>query len=638
MKMKKIEKRKKMKNIIFGLMLIGAIIFSFLISSPLRAETETQDNNTSLSISAVETDENVTATDLGIKEPKISSNNFFYSLKEIWGNIGTALTIDPVKRGQKRIERASEKLIEAQKLVEEKNQPERAKNAIQKYEKEMARLQETLKKIEKKGEANAEKLTDRIINNSWQHQNIINSLEKKIDSQYFKEIDQARQQSIRSMSTVIEKFVPNEKIEEKMEKILLEQKKGSEFKDWQNLQNIQTLEENIINPEQKEEIQAVREKIADKVKAVIANASEEEKEKIDSYLENIGGEEIQKLKIIEEFFQEKDWSEAKENMNHVKEKIMEKVSQKVKSLSDENQEIYLNKLSKNNDLNELRLIKELEYNLPSSTPIKNKMEDAKSQIIQKISQEIEKQEGNDDFLLQISEKDDIQQLEILQEIKKSLPLEKQRPLQEAEEKIANSIRQKISTTTSFDEKEEALRRISGNQPEQMRIIQNLDALDEKTKGEIIKKQIEKVEEKIQNANNSDYLQQLQERVRQEEEKGEASGEIIRVRERIEEKLEEMKKEGKRTQQSSSEINQPELKNSLEIKETKEERTINLPVIENLQPLSEETDSQIINPAPRESVSPQVKKDILIDEQPIEEERPSSSLSVPQEKQRNRQSR
>jgi len=241
-------------------------------------------------------------------------------------------------------------------------------------------------------------------------------------------------------------------------------------------------------------------------------------------------------------------------------------------------------------------------------------------------------------LLQISEKDDIQQLEILQEIKKSLPLEKQRPLQEAEEKIANSIRQKISTTNSFDEKEEALRRISGNQPEQMRIIQNLDALDEKTKGEIIKKQIEKVEEKIQNANNSDYLQQLQERVRQEEEKGEASGEIIRVRERIEEKLEEMKKEEKRTRQSSSEINQSEPKNSLEMKETKEERTINLPVIENLQPLSEETDSQIINPAPRESVSPQVKKDILIDEQPIEEERPSSSLSVPQEKQRNRQSR
>jgi len=107
----------------------------------------------------VETDENVTATDLGIKEPKISSNNFFYSLKEIWGNIGTALTIDPVKRGQKRIERASEKLIEAQKLVEEKNQPEKAKNAIQKYEKEMARLQETLKKIEKKGGGKSEKIS-----------------------------------------------------------------------------------------------------------------------------------------------------------------------------------------------------------------------------------------------------------------------------------------------------------------------------------------------------------------------------------------------------------------------------------------------------------------------------------------------
>ena len=337
--MKKLKKNKKLKKIILNLMLLGAIGSSLLFVSPLQAQTENE--NIPTLVSNAEADENVTAMDLGIKEPKMFSNNFFYSLKEAWNSIDMALTFNPTKKAEKQMKRASEKLIEAKKLIEEKDQPERANKALQKYEQQMSRFQETVKKIKQKGEANIEKLTDRIVDNSWQHQNLINALEKKIGPQYFQEVEQAREQSLQAASAVIEKFIPKEKMEEKMESLLKKQK-GSEFKDLQNLQNLKSIE-GKINSEKKEKIQAVQEKVSKELFEKMKTMNQEKKSEVESYLKEIGGNELQKLKIIEEISQENNWI----NSDRIKGEIVEKAGQKIESLSEENQKDYLKNLSQN---------------------------------------------------------------------------------------------------------------------------------------------------------------------------------------------------------------------------------------------------------------------------------------------------
>jgi hypothetical protein len=578
-------------------------------------------------MSSAEIDGNVTAVDLGVKEPKIFSNNFFYSLKEVWNNIDVALTFNSVKKAEKQMKRASEKLIEVKKL-EEKDQPERANKALQKYEQQMSRFQKTVKKIEQKGEADLEKLTDRIIDNSWQHQNLINALEKKIDPQYFQEVEQAREQSLQAASAVIEKFIPEEKMEEKMESLLNKQK-GSEFKDLQNLQNLKSIEDKISS-EKKEKIQAVQERVSKEFFKKMKTMNQEKKSEAESYLKEIGGNELQKLKIIEEISQRDNWI----NSDRIKEEIVEKAGQKIESLSEENQKDYLKNLSQNGDLSELRLIKDLEYSLSSSDSIKGKIKEAKEEVLRKINQNLSTSEGNE-RVFRISNQNDVEQLDALEEIKKSLPSEKQEALKEMEEKIANNIRQKISSAANAEEKENILNQIASDQPELMKVIQGSKALDQNTKAEILKKQTEKIEERIRTSKNSATLEKLQERVREEERKGEPSGEIIKVRERIEEKMEEMQKEEKRINQPSSETNRPRLNNSLENNETKEGGETNLPGIQDSVPIPE-TDEQIINLPSVEPINTQVKKK-GDNEQSIESKNPSPSLSS-EENQRNQQGR
>jgi hypothetical protein len=623
--MKKVKRDKSLRKIILGLMLMGAIGSSLLLANPLQAQTENE--NTPTVMSSAEIDGNVTAVDLGVKEPKIFSNNFFYSLKEVWNNIDVALTFNSVKKAEKQMKRASEKLIEVKKL-EEKDQPERANKALQKYEQQMSRFQKTVKKIEQKGEADLEKLTDRIIDNSWQHQNLINALEKKIDPQYFQEVEQAREQSLQAASAVIEKFIPEEKMEEKMESLLNKQK-GSEFKDLQNLQNLKSIEDKISS-EKKEKIQAVQERVSKEFFKKMKTMNQEKKSEAESYLKEIGGNELQKLKIIEEISQRDNWI----NSDRIKEEIVEKAGQKIESLSEENQKDYLKNLSQNGDLSELRLIKDLEYSLSSSDSIKGKIKEAKEEVLRKINQNLSTSEGNE-RVFRISNQNDVEQLDALEEIKKSLPSEKQEALKEMEEKIANNIRQKISSAANAEEKENILNQIASDQPELMKVIQGSKALDQNTKAEILKKQTEKIEERIRTSKNSATLEKLQERVREEERKGEPSGEIIKVRERIEEKMEEMQKEEKRINQPSSETNRPRLNNSLENNETKEGGETNLPGIQDSVPIPE-TDEQIINLPSVEPINTQVKKK-GDNEQSIESKNPSPSLSS-EENQRNQQGR
>ncbi|MCF7906943.1 DUF5667 domain-containing protein [Patescibacteria group bacterium] len=624
--MKKVKKNKSLRKIILSLMLIGAIGSSLLLANPLQAQTENE--STPTLISNAEADENVTAVDLGIKEPKMFSNNFFYSLKEAWNSIDMALTFNPTKKAEKQMKRASEKLIEAKKLIEEKNQPERANKALQKYEQQMSRFQKTVKRIEQKGEANLEKLTDRIVDNSWQHQNLINALEKKIDPQYFQEVEQAREQSLQAASAIIEKFIPEEKMEEKMESLLNKQK-GSEFKDLQNLQNLKSIE-GKISSEKKEKIQAIQKKVSKEFFEKMEAMDQDKKSEAESYLKEIGGNELQKLKIIEEVSQRDNWI----NSDRIKEEIVKKAGQKIELLSEEDQKDYLKNLSQSGDLSELRLIKDLEYSLSSSDSVKGKIQEAKEEILRKINQNLNTSEGSE-RVFRISNQNDVEQLDALEEIKKSLPSEKQEALKEMEEKIANNIRQKISSANNAEEKENVLNQIASDQPELMKVIQSSKALDQNTKAEILKKQTEKIEKRIQTSKDSATLEKLQERVRKEEQKGEPSGEMIKVRERIEEKMEEIQKEEKRINQPSSETNRPRLNNSLENNETKEGGETNLPGIQDSAP-PPETDKQIINLPSVEPLNPQIRKE-GDNEQSIQSENSSPSLSS-EENQKNQQGR
>jgi len=62
----------------------------------------------------------VSASDLGVSEPKILPSSRWYFLKEWWRGLKAALTFDKVSREELRLETANERLLEIQKMMDGK--------------------------------------------------------------------------------------------------------------------------------------------------------------------------------------------------------------------------------------------------------------------------------------------------------------------------------------------------------------------------------------------------------------------------------------------------------------------------------------------------------------------------------------
>ena len=484
----------------------------------------------------VEIDEDITATDLGIEEPKMTSINIFYPLKNLFNNIKIALTADPVKKAEMRLDIANEKLIEAKKLTEEINKPEEAIKAINSYQREISKSVKGIENIAQKDQAQA--LSDKIIDNSFKQQKLIDSLEKKLDVKYSNDLYEAKEESSKYMSVVIDKIIPVENIESKMTEIV-EKQKGSEFKDFKNLEILKTIEEKV--PEQaKQAIQKAQENTIQRLENKIETMDETQKEEFKNYVETIGGNEIRHLKIVEDMVKKEISEDVYQTIASIKKITIDKISDRIEKFSDEKENNFFDNI-KTDKIEDLRIMKELENNV--STQAKNSITEIKEEALQKISKNIientDTQEKEEEYLVKMSAKNDIKQLEILEEIKDLIPENKKEFVQKATNKTIEGIRNDIEKAKDSVQKSRILNKIAGDNPEQIKIIERMSSMAP-VMSDIMEKQTEKIQNKIRITENTATLEQLRERIQEEETRG--SGEIKQIKEGIQTRMEAIKTE------------------------------------------------------------------------------------------------
>jgi len=503
----------------------------------------------------VEIDEDITAADLEIEEPKMLSTNIFYPLKNLFNNVKIALTTDPVKKAEMRLDLANEKLIEAKKFTEELNEPEKAIKAINAYQKEISKSVKIMENIVEKDQIKAQTLSDKIIDNSLKQQKLIDGLEKKLDVKYSNDLHKAKEENSKYMSVVIDKMIPVENIESKITEIV-EKQKGSEFKSFKNLEILKAVEEKV--PEQaKQAIQRAQENTMQRLERKIETMDEEKKEEFKDYVENIGGNEIRHLKIVEDMVKKEISEDVYQTIASIKEITIDKISDRIEKFSDEKKNNFFDNI-KTDKIEDLRIMKELENNV--STQAKNSITEIKEEALQKISKNIientDTQEKEEEYLVKMSAKNDIKQLEILEEIKDLIPENKKEFVQKATNKTIEGIRNDIEKAKDSVQKSRILNKIAGDQIRQIKIIEKIDDAGSSIVKDILNKQSEKIENKIQITENTSTLEQLRERIKEEEERG--SGEIKQIKERVENRIEAINTENvKRAQGIKDRTKRPE---------------------------------------------------------------------------------
>ncbi len=247
----------------------------------------------------IDLDEEVIATDLEIKKPKILPDSRIYFLKN-WGRaIRSFFTFNPVKKAELKLRFANEKLIEVKKLVELKKDPEIIKKGLENYEEEIDKIKLASEKIKKKASEEPEvgKFLDKFTKHQVLHQRVLQKLENQVPEKALEKIRETKEEHLRKFGEVMIRLEAKEKIQERLEKNLQEVE-GSKFKEFKNLEVLKELEEKV--PEQaKEAIIKAQENTLRRLKENAEEWSPEDQVKFKGYIEKISGVKENQLEILE---------------------------------------------------------------------------------------------------------------------------------------------------------------------------------------------------------------------------------------------------------------------------------------------------------------------------------------------------
>ncbi len=480
---------------------LATIFISLFVLSALPALAQNIDTEaeTDTFISDVNLDENISAQNLKIAKPLILPNNPFYFFKEIGRDFHSFITFNPIKKAELKQKFVNEKLIEIKKMIEvSPENTDTINNAFDDYKNEIDKLEIATNEIKKNADdPNVNKFVNKFIDNSIKHQKIFGKFEKELKPQIFEKMSQAKEQNMAKFSDIGLKFVNPEKFQKKITDIM-DGQSGSNFKHFKNLEILQGLEEKV--PEQaKKAIRNAQENALKRLQNDMEKISSEDREKFNYYVENIGGNEIRHIEIIHMFENEEIPEIIREKLETAKKKTFKRIEEKMTNLEKNKMEfeekMFFQHL-KNGEMEDLRIIQELENNLPIETL--EQVLEIKNSAIMRFKENIinaNTPEEQNKFFEKLEKFHDIKQFEILKEVDEFIPQEKIKFWREIKEKTIEEIKKDIEMAKTEEERKIKFKKLASDAPKHIEIIQKFRIPPDIMK-EITKEQIKKLSQKI----------------------------------------------------------------------------------------------------------------------------------------------
>jgi len=273
---------------------ISILIMAFVLTPVLAlAQTDSVDS----------AEETVTAQDLGVSEPTILPDSPFYGLKNLWRNVSLAVTFDKVQKAEKQLKYANERVIEAQKLSEERQDEKSAQvleRTIERYGKDMERVQEIVATIKENadGDIRVDKLVDKIGDFELKRRIVLNNISNKVPENVVEKIIEAKKKSAQTLGKVLEQTISKEKITEKIDEILQNQQ-GSDFKDIKHLEFLKALRQDVPD-DVKEKLKEVEGRVINRFEEKAQDLNAQARDRLGEYIENASGEEPFRLEVLQD--------------------------------------------------------------------------------------------------------------------------------------------------------------------------------------------------------------------------------------------------------------------------------------------------------------------------------------------------
>lgn len=453
-------------------------------------------------------DQAVTAADLGISPPTTLPNSPFYFLKNWQRGLSLFFTFNPLKKAEKQLSQADEKMIEAKKIAQQTGKEQIVVKAMEKYQKTIAKAGLRIEKAKERygNDARFQSLVDKFAEKQFLHQRLGDNLEEKLANAPI----ETKERFVKAREAVVANFgqslyeIDGDKIVDRLDRIL-PKLKGSSFKPLKNLEVLKQLEDKI--PEKAlPAIKMAQENALKRLnKGLEVLAPEERKDKLERYLAKVRGNEARHLEVLEDLKSQEDASEdLLETIEAVKEKSLTRINVKLKSLtSQKEQELYLRHLN-DGRLSRMRVLKEIENNLDPEQA--EKLKGLKEKAIAKFKEKIASPEEREKLLPKLKGYS-VGDFEVIEELEEKMPEDKKEFIRRMREKTYSNLQSRLDKAEDEGKKELLLKKVSGDDPKQVEVLRRVQVkLQEKlpepakageTLERVIKKQTERVEKRIE---------------------------------------------------------------------------------------------------------------------------------------------
>ena len=464
----------------------------------------------------VQADENIKPEDLGVDAQTILPDSPLYAFKNLGRGIQSFFTRDPVKKAELKLQFTNERIVEAQKLAEKTDNPDTLNKALDNYKTETDRLKIEVEKI--KGDAqdnqNVEKFLDKFIDQNIKQQKIIGELEKDLPSNIYNKIKDVKEDNLAKFSDIALKVALPETIQNKLVENI-EAQSGGQFKNFKNLEVLKDIEEKVPGPA-KAAIQKAQESTFKKLRGDMEKMSLEDRGKFDDYVKNLGGNEIRHVEIINEFETNEIPDIIREEMEKAKERAFERIDKRMRELgTDKQKEGFLQPLG-SGQMEDLRIINELENNLSPETI--DKILEIKNQAMKNFKEEVEKTdtpEKMDELLKRAGEFHDVKQFAMFKEMDNLIPEDKKEFWNEIKDTAMQEMKIDIAQAQDMEERKMKFEKLAGDMPQDIEIIKKF-GLPPTMITEILKEQVNKLATRIGNTEDAAKLQLLKQTMEQEE--------------------------------------------------------------------------------------------------------------------------
>jgi hypothetical protein len=244
------------------------------------------------SLPALAEENTITAKDLNVSEPTVLPTNFFYFLKEIGRNIQVAITFDPTKKAEAKLNIASEKLVEAEKVSSNKVDLD---NALTNYTNALNDLK-TYAATLKQDSASSTNLLKKVATQTFNQQKLLNQIAEKQTASSQK-IFEAKEKALSSLTSTSLELGSTEKVKEALQDATDLTKSGTT-----NVIEVLKKVEASVPEQAKKAIVEAQNRIIEK-RLTNPNVSEEDKAKLNAYLEEIKTKTEYKDLLSEEYIQ-----------------------------------------------------------------------------------------------------------------------------------------------------------------------------------------------------------------------------------------------------------------------------------------------------------------------------------------------